>query len=142
MKPIAALFDESNQAGDYQCMRVRTALGEMLSQRAARNSGSRPPQPQRIVVGVAPYSRPDMQLLDALLEKAEQDDEFRERLQIFDVLECASMADFDKHIPGLGNVYQTPVVGIWRDGLLYRKAWGGKARQLLSAYAVNLRSCL
>ncbi len=42
------------------------------------------------------------------------------------------MEDFEKYVPGIGKVFQTPVVGYWEDGLLKEKAWGKKGRDLLS----------
>jgi len=91
-----------------------------------------------MLVGIAPYSLPDLELLDAIKEALKQKPSCEERVQVFDVLTCASMKDFDERIPGIGQVYQTPVVGIWEDGVLVQKASGAKARQLtLEQYKVR-----
>ena len=87
---------------------------------------------RRTLLGIAPYSLPDLELLDAVTEALKQRGPDREDLvQVFDVLTCKSMKDFDDCIPGIGQVYQTPVVGIWEDGVLIEKGSGAKARQVV-----------
>lgn len=83
---------------------------------------------QRTLLGIAPYSLPDLQLLDALRETLERKPDRQGTVQIFDVLNCATMGDLDAYIPGIGRVYQTPVVGIWEKGVVVQKGCGAKAR--------------
>jgi len=82
-----------------------------------------------VVMGIAFYSLPDLQLLDELVQASKSGHSYS--IDIFDVLDCKSMADFDQLIPGVTPVYQTPVVGIWESGKLIEKAWGATARQLI-----------
>jgi hypothetical protein len=87
---------------------------------------------RRTLLGIAPYSLPDLQLLDALKEVVAQNPVSGQWVQVFDVLSCADMDDFDQYIPGIGHVYQTPVIGIWENGALIQKATGVKARRLIA----------
>jgi hypothetical protein len=82
------------------------------------------------VVGVAFYSLPDLELLDDLA--FDRHVLHSETIVVFDVLSCKKMADFERWIPSIGPVYQTPVVGVWQDGLLVDVGVGKKAREILS----------
>jgi len=84
---------------------------------------------RRVLIGVAPYSRYDVNLL-AALDELQLDSSF-ERIDIFDVLACQSQADFEKYIPGIEKVYQTPVVGLWENRRLVQHLSGNNARELL-----------
>lgn len=84
-----------------------------------------------LVVGVAPYSRADLRLLDALDEALEREAGGRLHVQVFSVLDCRGNRDADRFIPGLGVFFQTPLVGVWEDGQLRAKGWGKLARDLV-----------
>lgn len=84
-----------------------------------------------LVVGVAPYSRDDLRLLDALDEALERAAGDRPCVQVFSVLDCRGNRDADRFIPGLGAFFQTPLVGLWEDGELRAKGWGKRARDLV-----------
>ena len=49
-------------------------------------------------------------------------------VQVFSVLDCHAQEDFEKFIPGIGNVFQTPVVGFWDGDTLREPDWCGGAR--------------
>jgi hypothetical protein len=83
------------------------------------------------LIGVATYSEPDLRLLDLLGEVLERGDENAPDIEVFNTLDCHSPDDFDKYIPGIGKVFQTPVVGAWQNGVLKAKASGQSARDLL-----------
>ncbi len=85
----------------------------------------------RILLGVASYSVADLALLDTLNEALGLGSGWP-RLDVFNVLECRSIQDFEKYVPGIGKVFQTPVVGYWEEGLLKEKAWGKAGRDLLT----------
>jgi hypothetical protein len=74
---------------------------------------------RRVLIGVAPYSGYDLKLLEALNELPL--DPISDRIDVFDVLACQTQEDFEKYIPGIGKVYQTPVVGIWEQGRLLQR---------------------
>ncbi len=95
-----------------------------------------PNRGRRILLGVASYSLPDLALLDTLNE-ADGQGSIWPRLDVFNVLECKSVQDFERYVPGLGKVFQTPVVGYWEDGVLKENAWGKAGRDLL-AKVLNL----
>jgi hypothetical protein len=46
-------------------------------------------------------------------------------------MSCKSQADFESCLPGIGKVFQTPVVGIWSNGRLTEKASGHDAVRAL-----------
>jgi hypothetical protein len=85
----------------------------------------------RILLGVASYSVADLALLD-MVDEAHGHASAWPRIDVFDVVECRSMEDFEKYVPGIGKVFQTPVVGLWEEGVLKEKAWGKAGRDLLS----------
>jgi hypothetical protein len=85
----------------------------------------------RMLLGVASYSPFDLQLLDLLNEKISPANNSSIQVDVFNVLECTNMEDFSCYIPGIAKVYQTPVVGIWKDGVLFDQAWGRAARDLI-----------
>jgi hypothetical protein len=113
----------------------RQFLDEMLQQATAlglriwRRRDATSARGRRILLGVVPWSLYDMEALDAVCY------DFKGALfEIFIVDECGSQADFEDFVPGVGPVWQTPVVGIWEDGRLVEKAWGFEGRQLLKQY--------
>jgi hypothetical protein len=78
----------------------------------------------QIVIGVATYSAPELALLDELDAALHKGREGKARVEVFDVLECTQMDDFQKFIPGINPVYRTPVVGVIADGRLVDQATG------------------
>ena len=78
---------------------------------------------QRCLIGVATYSESDLALLDEL-EIQVSDARSTVRIDLFSVLSCSKHDDFDEYISEIGNVYQTPVVGLWIDGTLVAKGQG------------------
>jgi hypothetical protein len=84
---------------------------------------------RRLLIGLASYSRQDVELAQELIDRR-----LREQtpvIELFNVLDVQDMNDFEQYIPGIGNVYQTPVVGSWDDGVLVRKAQGVAAQQAI-----------
>ena len=78
----------------------------------------------RVLIGVAVYSLYDLDLLDVL----ESNSLGHDSVQVFNVNSCATMSDFEQYVPGIGNVFQTPVVGFWQDGQLTHRDTGASAR--------------
>jgi hypothetical protein len=92
---------------------------------------------RRLLIGIAPYSIYDLRLLDAINDRTASG-EISDRIDVFDILNCEKMTDLDSYVPGIGIAYQTPVVGIWIDGILKQKCSGHQARQLLiSMYTLS-----
>jgi hypothetical protein len=82
------------------------------------------------VIGIAFYSLHDLEFLDQFLARRKTN---RSQLAalVFDVLDLKEMADFERIIPGIGTVLQTPVIGVWKDGSLMAKGTGAQGRKLL-----------
>lgn len=81
---------------------------------------------EKLVVGVAVWSRYDLALLDELNHFAEQHPGVR--VYVFDVDRVGS--EFERYVPGIGEVMQTPVVGHWKGGVQVEKGTGHVGREL------------
>jgi len=79
-----------------------------------------------LLVGVATWSGYDMKLLDAL----EQTDSGPDLIGVFDTADCKSNEDFNSRIPGIGDVFQMPAVGLWENGTLVARGSGHEGRQI------------
>lgn len=87
---------------------------------------------RRILIGVATYSLYDMRLLDRVDETLRGLGDQALRVDVFSTLDCKTQEDFNQYVPGIGNVWQTPVVGIWENGRLEETASGAAARRLVA----------
>ncbi|HET6882472.1 MAG TPA: hypothetical protein VFI31_20060 [Pirellulales bacterium] len=76
-----------------------------------------------VVIGAASYSPMELQLLDDV-DAAHLNWHNQAQVAVFDVLDCQTTADFEKYLPGVGSVAQSPVVAIWEDGRLAAKQTG------------------
>lgn len=85
----------------------------------------------RILVGVGTFSEYDMRLLDLLDAALGRLHGEEPRVDVFSVLTCRTPADFERLVPGIGQVFQTPVIGIWENGELKAKGSGARARDEL-----------
>ncbi len=94
---------------------------------------SPPEDGQRVLIGAAFYSLHELKLLDAIMARL-RGQRSEERLEVFDVLTCRSQADFEACLPGIGNVFQTPVVGNWKHGVLENKASGHRAVETIKRH--------
>jgi hypothetical protein len=86
---------------------------------------------KRLLIGVATWSAYDMKLLDAVsevLQRASVD----LTVDVFNVADCPSPEAFEEYVPGIGRVFQTPVVGLWSEGQLVDKATGRVGRELVA----------
>jgi hypothetical protein len=119
----AALKEFSCNVGDGS-FRIR-AIGDLPS---IRKTG------RFILFGIAVYALPELELLDAIVEKRCKVENPEDRFEIFDVLTCHSQSDFENLIPGIGKVSQTPVVGVWSEATLIDKASGHEAVKVLSKH--------
>jgi hypothetical protein len=76
------------------------------------------------LLGIAFYSLSDLQLLDDVVLRSRNSSHSCIRVDVFDVLTCKSMQDFENIFPGLAPAYQTPLIGLWEGGRLVEKGWG------------------
>src|SRR5207249_3483682 len=72
-----------------------------------------------------------MKLLDAV-SQALQTPPFDLTVEVFNVADCSPPETFDRYVPGIGHVFQTPVVGLWSEGHLVDKATGRAGRELVA----------
>jgi hypothetical protein len=85
---------------------------------------------RRMLIGLATYSRDDIDLAQALVDhKASGGSGVQ--VELFSVMDIRTMQEFEEYIPGIGNVYQTPVAGLWEDGVVIRTSQGLEARKLI-----------
>ena len=86
---------------------------------------------RRMMVGLASYSRQDVELAQEIIDFQPREDSGVSVIELFNVLDVHEMRDFEQYIPGIGAVYQTPVVGLWEDGVLVRTAQGLSGQRLV-----------
>ena len=86
----------------------------------------------RVLVGIATWSPYDLTLLDQLQVKLAAG-EHQTFIDVFDVdTLCHGPDNFENCIPGIGRVFQTPAVGVWRNGIKAKSAWGAAGKKLLA----------
>jgi hypothetical protein len=83
-----------------------------------------PPSGRHFIIGVATYSADELGLLDELDRGLEAERRDSADIAVFDVLDCERMTDFQRYIPGIDGVYDTPVIGVMMDGKLIDRAAG------------------
>ncbi len=89
--------------------------------------------PHKMVVGVASYSLSELRMLDQLRERMRIHEGLSQTsVVVFDVLNCLTEDDFEKFVPGIGRVLQTPVIGYWIHGVVIKLATGFDAVEFLN----------
>jgi hypothetical protein len=84
-----------------------------------------------LLIGLAPSrSTYDLELVDSMVEEV-TDPKRHLQVNFFDVSALHKQADIEQYIPELKRFYQTPVVGLWRDGQLMEFGEGERARQII-----------
>jgi len=81
----------------------------------------------RILVIYAEWSRYDTEILSEIKRLPQIEDS----IELIEVATIKMMSDFERHIPGIGEVFQTPAVGVWANETLVYKGTGFAARQYL-----------
>ena len=84
-----------------------------------------------LTIGAATWSKYDMQLLDQIDDQLRNQMHHRLTISVFDFDDCENSESFDERIPGIGEVLQSPAVGLWADGKLTQTATGFEARKLV-----------
>jgi hypothetical protein len=84
-----------------------------------------------VLLGVATWSGYDMQLLDTLQEAMSRPGKLPD-VALFNAGILTSMDEFHQYVPGVPDVFHTPAVGVWRDGVLTERAEGYDARDLVA----------
>jgi hypothetical protein len=83
-----------------------------------------PPSVRHFIIGVATYAADELGLLDELDSALGKGKDETTDVAVFDVLDCERMTDFQRYIPGIDGVYDTPVIGVIMDGKLIDRATG------------------
>jgi hypothetical protein len=96
------------------------------------SKGDAPPRTGTyVLIGLAPsYSVPDLELADAVVEKV-LNGSAGAKVEFFDTSDIRTPQEIEQCVPDIGIVFQTPVVGVWRDGTLVDKASGFAGRRLV-----------
>jgi len=79
---------------------------------------------KHFIIGIATYAAPELGLLDHLQESLRNGKSGMPDVEVFDVLDCKNLGDFEKFIPGIDGVQRTPVMGVISDGKLIDHANG------------------
>ncbi len=83
----------------------------------------------RVLLGLDSSSLVDPERLDTL-SKALGQIATGPRVELFDVMDCRPIIGYEEYVPGIGKVFQVPIVGYWQEGKLVEKAWGKAGRDL------------
>ena len=83
-----------------------------------------------VLIGLAVYSVYDLRLARAIVDRNDTRSA-TPAVEFFDSSDVTDMEDMQRYIPGIGQVYQTPVVGVWQDAVLVEKASGFAGRKLV-----------
>lgn len=94
--------------------------------------------PIRLIVGAATYSFVDMRTLDRLDIAARLHSDAL-WVDVFNTLDCPTHEAYVQYVPNLGNVYQTPVVGCWQNGIFAQSASGKPAMDQIEALIARLK---
>jgi hypothetical protein len=86
----------------------------------------------RLLIGVATGSGYDMRLLDVIEERMGRGPSALPQVDVFDVADCPRPEDFQRYIPTLRDVSETPVAGIWFGGQLTWRGQGQPARDQIA----------
>lgn len=99
----------------------------------ASPGGALPAEGEIVLAAVALYSAEDLALLDALDERLRSSEApHAPSVYVLDTSAITSQEGFQALFPGIGPVYQTPVVGVFRRGALIAKGAGKQGRDLLN----------
>jgi hypothetical protein len=128
MKTFSSLLEyrEGKTPSDAQA-KARSGFPRKVSQSKLRLRAPGDPLPEtgrHFIVGVASYSADELALLDQLQDFLENAKVQGIDVEVFDVLSCGQVGDFEKFIPGIGGVYRTPIIGVISDGKLIDHASG------------------
>src|SRR5262245_27456203 len=109
---------------------LRNELPKRLGQAGIQTAKPGGGASDRIVLGITEYNREDLLLLDSVQTASSS---VGLVLEVFLLTECKSQSAIDGYVPGIGPVYQSPVVGIWKVGALVDSGSGHAAKELLQS---------
>ena len=86
---------------------------------------------RRLVLGVAAWSIYDVRLLTLVSDAVARGTQPEFHVSVFDIDELSSSQDLQQTFPGIGEVFQPPVVGYWDAGQLKETASGYAAHEVV-----------
>lgn len=130
LRAFAALLDPNPSLPPGEEQRRASNLLPVVVSRSGMHWLPAPETPNgtadKLVVGVATWSGRDLKLLDELTHFAASHPGIR--ISVFDVDRIGG--EFERFIPGVGEVLQTPVVGRWSGGVLVESGTGQAGREI------------
>jgi hypothetical protein len=128
MSPFSSLlkYRKGKPPADAQAKAHEEFAGKVSQSRLKLRSPDKaiPDTGRHFIIGVATYSIPELELLDNLEDSLGTAVREVSDVQVFDVLDCKTMTDFGRFIPGVSSVFRTPVIGVIIDGRLVDQATG------------------
>lgn len=119
--PLLSPGEEQRRASNLLPVLISRSQMRWLPAPAATNGTA-----EKVVVGVAVWSRYDLALLDELNQFATANPGVL--VCIFDVDRVGG--EFERFVPDIGDVTQTPVVGRWSGGVLVESGTGHAGREI------------
>jgi len=145
MKSFVSLLFGPGDPGAQQRWAEAEFPSRLAGSRFRHWSPSTPPPADRdrILLGVAVWSRYDLELLDRLEVTLTRHKQLP-AIYVFDIDQIESIGPeaFEPYVPGIGKVYHTPIVGIWQNSVLTARAFGHKGRELLAETSLLESFCL
>ena len=86
---------------------------------------------RRLIIGVAVWSVYDLRLLQLVNETVSGGAQPDLHVAVFNIDALTLPNDLQRLFPGIGEIYQPPVVGYWEAGQLKELGAGFAARQLI-----------
>ena len=106
------------------------SLIEKSHMRMWRLGEESPPAGEQVIwIGVGTFSVYDMELLDKLEAKLSRET-VKELIYVSDTVAFPEF-NFEERLPGIGRVFDVPIVGYWKEGVLEVKLSSAKARDWL-----------
>lgn len=145
MRKLVDLFAETKRLPiAEQSQYIRARLPEAVADQGLKFWRPGDPIPRAsdwVRIGVATWSRYDLELVDAIAESKQRSQSRDEQVEIFDVDElfhnpADPTAHFETYVPGIGKVFNPPVLGVWRAGELVTRLLDSR-RVRSSSGAIN-----
>jgi hypothetical protein len=137
LTPFAALLDPDPALTAVEGQRRASNLLPVRVSQSAMKWLALPEPPNgtadKLVVGVASWSKSDLALLDELDAFAASHPGVR--VCVFDVDRIGG--EFERFVPGIGEVVRTPVVGRWSAGVLVERGTGAAGREIAGRMAAQ-----
>lgn len=140
MRSFTELWNKSLDFKDPEAQQryVNAELPELCRQRSLGFHRCSDPAPhergKQLIVGVAPYDKKDLELLDTLCDLIEATRLNSSSVMVFNLQDCQAIEDLEKLVPdGRRFPAQNPIVALWVDGKCVMTVGGFSARRWLDS---------